>query len=177
MIANKEPCLDSDMLADLLAGRLPPADQHGEVTCQGAQRGGRPGTFLASPEASPSMGRHDLPSGFNDEQLRAFMKAILADVHALERMVEEDRFETGIRRIGAEQEMFLLDRSGRAWCGADAMMQKLAHPQFTYELAQFNLECNLHPQVYGGKCLSTMEAELQGLVQKARAAARDLVVA
>ena len=120
------------------------------------------------------MGRHDLPSGFNDEQLRAFMKAILADVHALERMVEEDRFETGIRRIGAEQEMFLLDRSGRAWCGADAMMKKLAHPQFTYELAQFNLECNLHPQVYGGKCLSTMEAELQGLVQKARAAAREL---
>ncbi|MFN6146134.1 MAG: CBS domain-containing protein [Planctomycetota bacterium] len=120
------------------------------------------------------MGRHDLPSGFTDEQLRAFMKAILADVHALERMVEEDRFETGIRRIGAEQEMFLLDRSGRAWCGADAMMKKLAHPQFTYELAQFNLECNLHPQVYGGKCLSTMEAELHGLVQRARAAAREL---
>ena len=110
------------------------------------------------------MGRHDLPSGFTEEQLRAFMKAILADVHALERMLAEDRFETGIRRIGAEQEMFLLDRAGRAWCGADAMMKKLAHPQFTYELAQFNLECNLHPQVFGGKCLSTMEAELQGLI-------------
>lgn len=120
------------------------------------------------------MGRHDLPSGFTEEQLRAFMKAILADVHALERMLAEDRFETGIRRIGAEQEMFLLDRAGRAWCGADAMMKKLAHPQFTYELAQFNLECNLHPQVFGGKCLSTMEAELQGLVHKAREAARDM---
>lgn len=120
------------------------------------------------------MGRHDLPSGFTEEQLRAFMKAILADVHALERMLAEDRFETGIRRIGAEQEMFLLDRAGRAWCGADAMMKKLAHPQFTYELAQFNLECNLHPQVFGGKCLSTMEAELQGLLHRAREAAREL---
>lgn len=120
------------------------------------------------------MGRHDLPSGFTEEQLRAFMKAILADVHALERMLAEDRFETGIRRIGAEQEMFLLDRAGRAWCGADAMMKKLAHPQFTYELAQFNLECNLHPQVFGGKCLSTMEAELQGLMHRAREAAREL---
>ena len=70
----------------------------------------------------PCMGRHDLPSGFTEEQLRAFMKAILADLHALERMLTEDRFETGIRRIGAEQEMFLLDRAGRAWCGADAMM-------------------------------------------------------
>lgn len=120
------------------------------------------------------MGRHDLPSGFSDDQLRAFMKAILADVHALERMLDEDRFETGIRRIGAEQEMFLLDKTGRAWCGAEAMMKKLSHPQFTYELAQFNLECNLLPQVFGGNCLSAMEAELQGLLQMARNAAKEL---
>ena len=120
------------------------------------------------------MGRHDLPSGFTEEQLRAFMKAILADVHALERMLVEDRFETGIRRIGAEQEMFLIDRAGRAWCGADAMMKRLAHPQFTYELAQFNLECNLRPQVFGGRCLSAMEAELQELLQMARNGAREL---
>ena len=71
------------------------------------------------------MGRHDLPSAFTQEQLRAFMKAILADVHALERMLDEDRFETGVRRIGAEQEMFLLDRAGRAWNGADRMMEAL----------------------------------------------------
>ena len=120
------------------------------------------------------MGRHDLPSGFTDDQLRAFMKAILADVHALERMLEEERFEKGIRRIGAEQEMFLLDRAGRAWCGAAAMMKRLNHPQFTYELAQFNLECNLKPQVFGGKCLSAMEEELQGLLQLARAAANEM---
>ncbi len=120
------------------------------------------------------MGRHDLPSGFTDEQLRAFMKAILADVHALERMLDEDRFESGVRRIGAEQEMFLVDRLGRAWCGAEAMMNTLAHPQFTYELAQFNLECNLLPQVFGGNCLSTMEAELVGLLKKARETARSL---
>jgi len=64
------------------------------------------------------MGRQDLPSAFSQDELRAFMKAILADVHALERMLDEDRFETGIRRIGAEQEIFLLDRAGRAWNGA-----------------------------------------------------------
>ena len=120
------------------------------------------------------MGRHDVSSAFSDEQLRAFMKAILADVHALERMLAEDRFETGVRRIGAEQEMFLIDKSGRAWRGADAMMQKLQHPQFTYELARFNLECNLHPQVFGGSCLSTMEQELSGLLDRARQAAGEL---
>ena len=120
------------------------------------------------------MGRHDLPKAYSDEQLRAFMKVILADVHALERMLDEERFETGVRRIGAEQEMFLVDRSGRAWCGVDAMMQKLAHPQFTYELAQYNLECNLSPQEFGGSCLSSMEAEARDLVQMARQTAQDL---
>ena len=119
------------------------------------------------------MGRHDLPSQFSEDELRAFMKAILADVHALERMLDEERFETGIRRIGAEQEMFLLDRSGRAWNGADAMMKALSHPQFTFELAQFNLEANLQPQVFGGKCLSIMEEELRGLLSLARKTAAD----
>jgi CBS domain-containing protein len=120
------------------------------------------------------MGRHDLPSAFTDDQLRAFMKAILADLHALERMLDENRFETGVRRIGAEQEMFLVDRTGRAWCAVDAMMKKLSHPQFTYELAQFQLECNLKPQVFGGKCLSSMETELVELLQMARGASREL---
>lgn len=101
------------------------------------------------------------------------MKAILADVHALERMLDEDRFETGIRRIGAEQEMFLLDRAGRAWNGAEQMMNALGHDQFTYELAQFNLEANLKPQVFGGKCLSTMETELTELLELARKTAQD----
>ncbi|MFN3239946.1 MAG: glutamate-cysteine ligase family protein [Planctomycetota bacterium] len=101
------------------------------------------------------------------------MKAILADVHALERMLDEDRFETGIRRIGAEQEMFLLDRAGRAWNGAEQMMKALGHEQFTYELAQFNLEANLKPQVFGGSCLSTMETELTELLELARKTAHD----
>ena len=121
----------------------------------------------------PLMGRHDLPSAFSEDELRAFMKAILADVHALERMLEEDRFESGVRRIGAEQEMFLLDRAGKAWNGADQMMKALSHEQFTYELAQFQLECNLKPQVFGGKCLSAMEQELVELLELARQTAHD----
>jgi CBS domain-containing protein/gamma-glutamyl:cysteine ligase YbdK (ATP-grasp superfamily) len=102
------------------------------------------------------------------------MRAILADVHALERMLDEDRFETGLRRVGAEQEMFLIDAAGRPWRGAEPMMQKLAGGQFTYELAQFNLECNLQPQVFGGECLSAMEQELRQLLAQAQQAATEL---
>ena len=55
----------------------------------------------------------------------------------------------------------------------DQMMKALSHEQFTYELAQFNLECNLKPQVFGGKCLSSMETELVELLELARQTAHD----
>ena len=43
--------------------------------------------------------------------VRAFTRALLEDAQALERMLAEDIIESGIRRIGAEQEMFLVDQS------------------------------------------------------------------
>ena len=42
---------------------------------------------------------------------RAFVRAVLADLRALERMLAEGRFEKATHRIGAEQEMFLTDQS------------------------------------------------------------------
>ena len=40
---------------------------------------------------------------------RAFTRAVLRDLDAMERMIDEGLFETGIRRIGAEQELFFVD--------------------------------------------------------------------
>jgi hypothetical protein len=37
------------------------------------------------------------------------MKAVLDDLVALERMIEGGMIERGVRRIGAEQELFLVD--------------------------------------------------------------------
>jgi hypothetical protein len=36
---------------------------------------------------------------------------MLRDLQALQAMLRDERFETGVRRIGAEQEMFLVDGS------------------------------------------------------------------
>ncbi len=108
-----------------------------------------------------------------DRQLQAFMRALLDDVHALESMLEDGRlFETGHRRIGAEQEMFLVDGNGRVVPAALAVLDQADDPRLTTELALFNLEANLSPQDYGGRCLSRMEAELRELVTKADDAAR-----
>ncbi|MCX5747842.1 MAG: hypothetical protein NT062_35710, partial [Proteobacteria bacterium] len=59
------------------------------------------------------------------ERQREFMSAILADLRALERMIAEKKFETGVRRIGAEQEMFLIDEQWRPARGVLKLLDAL----------------------------------------------------
>ena len=117
----------------------------------------------------------DVDGALDAERQRAFMSAVLADLRALERMIAEQRFETGIRRIGAEQEMFLIDDQFAPANGVLALLDKLRpDPHFTTELGQFQLEANCDPQVFSGDGLSKMHAQLDLLVGRARTAAREL---
>jgi len=105
---------------------------------------------------------------------RKFTRAILADVHALERMLQEGRFEKGVRRIGAEQELFLLDKNWSPTGGAIPILEKLADPHFTTELGRFQLEANCDPQIFGEDGISKLEAQLDDLMEKTRVAAASL---
>lgn len=119
------------------------------------------------------MGEQDVTSQIDDDQLREFMKALLADVHALERILDGGMIETGVRRIGAEQEMFLVDSSLKPSLVAQEVLADVGDDRLTTELAQFNLEANLSPLVYGGKCLSELEAEATELVTRVQEAAAN----
>jgi predicted transcriptional regulator/gamma-glutamylcysteine synthetase len=119
------------------------------------------------------MGETDVAQTQDNEQLRVFTRAVLEDVRALERMLASGSFETGTRRIGAEQEVFLVDGAGRPTLTAPEMLGELPPEFFTTELARFNLELNLSPRELGGDCLSAMENELTTrLAQMREVAAR-----
>ncbi len=105
---------------------------------------------------------------------RSFTKALLRDLRALEEMLREGRIEADTRRIGAEQEMFLVDEAGHPAPLATEMLEGIDDPRFTTELARFNLEANLSPLTFGGRCLSAMEAELHEVLGIARERAREL---
>ncbi len=119
------------------------------------------------------MGEHQVTEGSDDAELRAFMRAILADVHALEQVIERGMIETGVRRIGAEQEMFLVDDTLSVAPVSTEVLESANDPRLTTELAKFNLEANLSPQEFGGKCLSNLEAELVEVIEVARKAAAE----
>lgn len=120
------------------------------------------------------MGEHDVKDRpLDEDELRVFTKALLDDVHALERMLDGDWFEENVRRVGAEQEMFLVDDAMRPACVASEVLARAGDPRLTTELARFNLEANLSPRTFGGRCLSELEAELDEVLEVARRAAAE----
>ena len=119
------------------------------------------------------MGEKEVRAQSHAEEIRVFLRHLLRDVQAFEKMLEEERFETGVRRIGAEQELFLVDAQWRPAPIATEVLEAVDDPHFTTELARFNLEFNLEPQIFGGTCLRDMEWQLGELLGKARAAAQS----
>jgi len=86
------------------------------------------------------MGENQITEELDHIQMRGYVRALLDDVHALERMIDEKRFESGVRRVGAEQELFLVDQNLRPKACVLSMLERLKGLPFTTELAQFNIE-------------------------------------
>ena len=91
---------------------------------------------------------------------RRFMRALLNDLRAVERMHADGMFEKGVSRIGCEQEMFLVDRSWNASPSALDLLKKLEDPHYTTELGLFNLELNADSQPLSGKGLSRIQGRM-----------------
>lgn len=93
--------------------------------------------------------------------MASFIRNLLNDVQAMEYMLKNELFETDTIRIGAEQEMCLVDK--KTYKPAPLNMKVLKrikeYDWATTEIAKFNLENNLSPQVFTGKALSLLEQE------------------
>jgi CBS domain-containing protein/gamma-glutamyl:cysteine ligase YbdK (ATP-grasp superfamily) len=120
------------------------------------------------------MGQHQVEQEFDERKVQAFMSAVLDDLRALDYMIDNDCIESGVRRMGAEQEMFLVDRNLRPASLAVEVLEGLNEPRLTTEIARFNLEANITPQLISGNCFTRMEQELNELLTKTRESAAQL---
>ncbi len=112
------------------------------------------------------MGQQEIRSVADDDEIRAFTQAMLDDLAALEMMLDKGMFESGIQRVGVEQEMALVGADCRPATAALDLLELLDDDRFTTELALFNLEANLPPQPFSGRFLRHMEEELSEIVQR-----------
>jgi CBS domain-containing protein/gamma-glutamyl:cysteine ligase YbdK (ATP-grasp superfamily) len=119
------------------------------------------------------MGEHNVIQDLDPGRHAEFMRSLLNDVCALEMMLEGNLLESDVRRIGAEQELFLVDQSMRPALFASSVLASVNDPRVTTELAKFNLEINLTPRIVSPGCLHQMENELEEVISKVRVAAKQ----
>ncbi len=105
-------------------------------------------------------------SGLEDQQ--EFLSHLLQDIEALELMIREEMFEKDTVRVGAEQELCLVDNNFRPSKKALEVLKNIGDDHFTTELALFNMEINLDPLFFKDTCFSDLEKELKRLLKKAR---------
>ena len=120
------------------------------------------------------MGLHDVEQEIDAASFRRFTRQIIQDVRALEHMIQEGMFETGIRRIGAEQELFLIDDRGQPAPVIEELLKNNDDPRIVTELCRFNVEFNLDPYVYTGDCLNRMEGQINEVLGKVQELARKV---
>ncbi|WP_299224604.1 CBS domain-containing protein [uncultured Psychroserpens sp.] len=120
------------------------------------------------------MGSQSVQPITNQSQRKQFINHLLNDLEALKLMIETDAFEKGTQRIGAEQELCIVDKYYRPSFNALQILDEIDDKHFTTELGLFNIEANLDPLVLSGKCFSQMETDLFNLVDKAKLCANSI---
>jgi len=117
------------------------------------------------------MGEHNVEQYADEKKAQAFMKALLEDLRALAFMIADGRVESGVTRIGAEQEMFLIDRYMRPAPVSLEVLKQANDARLTTEIARFNLEANLTPLELENDCFTRLEHELNEVIELARRSA------
>lgn len=122
------------------------------------------------------MGEQKVSLVKDDQSMHQFVKKLLKDIQALEYMLENEWFEDNIIRIGAEQEMCMVDTTTYkpAPIAVEALKKMKSFPWVDTELARFNLETNLTPRVFEGSALSALEKENSGNLEKIRGKLKSL---
>lgn len=111
------------------------------------------------------MGADDV-SQISTQNKTKFLQHLLSDIKALEHMIENGLIETGVTRIGAEQEICLVKDSLRPSMTGGEILKASDESRLTNELALWNLELNLDPRDAGPGCLTAMDDQLQMLLQQ-----------
>ncbi|HKP98700.1 MAG TPA: glutamate--cysteine ligase [Actinomycetes bacterium] len=109
---------------------------------------------------------------FDQADFFDFQRRLDESLLALERLLRRPGFGTGPPTVGAELELFLIDRGGRALPINQTVRAEAADPRVVLEVDRFNLELNLAPTPLAGRPFTAFAAELDqtlGIVRRAAA--------
>ncbi len=102
---------------------------------------------------------------------RAFIDRLEASLAALQQLLVRPGFGVGAASIGAELELYLVDRQGSPALLNQQLVAELGDPRLTLELNRYNLEFNASPQALAGTPFRALGVELDTALARLRAAA------
>jgi CBS domain-containing protein len=120
------------------------------------------------------MGVQEIEQAGDGQKHRANMQILLSDLRALELMLEREMFETGICRIGAEQEIALVDDANQPAPVGPELLEIIDDERATTEIGRFNLEFNCSPVELSGSALRDVQMEIEELIGNATRCAAQM---
>lgn len=118
------------------------------------------------------MGRDIGRDRFSRADFERFSARLRGCLGVLEDLLRSPGFGEGDATIGAELELFLVDRAGRPLFANQKVLHEALDPRLTYELDRFELECNLTPVSLGGRPFGAFGLELREVLARVARAAR-----
>ncbi len=111
---------------------------------------------------------------FRPEDYQRFAQRLAESLEALRTVLARPGFGQGPCTIGAELEMFLVDRAGYPLPVNRQVLKRTMDPRVTLELDRFNLEVNLRPGPLAGRPFRFLQAEFEDVLAEVRRAAGSL---
>lgn len=103
---------------------------------------------------------------FSSQEFERFRAKLFNNLDALQALLQQPGFGQGKPTLGAELELYIVDRQGRPLSVNSEIQQRLGDPQLTLELNRYNLEYNLTPVNVAGQPFSQIETEIISVLQQ-----------
>jgi gamma-glutamyl:cysteine ligase YbdK (ATP-grasp superfamily) len=120
------------------------------------------------------MGTEVSAQSYTREQRQRYREKVRQNLDVFERMLAQSSFEFERPMTGLEIELNLVDSDYQPRFANAEVLQRIADPAFQTELAQYNIELNVHPRPLPGDEALHLEQDLRDSLNRADRRAREV---
>ena len=120
------------------------------------------------------MGEEIKYSRFNKTDYQQFISQLKAETSLIKNCFDEQQFSSAQLMAGYELEAWLIDRDAKPAAINEKFLAQADNELLSLELAKFNIELNVEPEILHNKVLSSFEHKLNSLWQHCTKTAQSL---